>query len=487
MKCIRFAFVVSGLLAFAQDGSAAPFRFDDASTEIQEFVVSEITNCLKGAQIALMHEPSNQEDERHLPLITRALCRELGLREKYCVEVLKGDVSVGGYRRCYLYETARLAQALPPLFDVFGPIAPPSSFCYFDEGTRSNPMAGKRVWVTGRMIWKYLPPYDPYQSYMDEFVHLMLLTTETQLDMARLKPDKWHPSEKTLTGILGLGYTNMVARQAMQKLKVEAAFSNRVFRMNEGCDFQVDYRLPETLGLSWRGLEPKERHMERLKSIQAGNSVLIHLLSEEVSELVYLAYLVDGGDTNGYEVAVVRCPKILKPVTEIKTTFGKRLRQALTEGGMLAQSRSAAVRQQGITDAMLKSFFDSIVSTGTNVVFTFKKSGGRYRYTIGSQEPQVSRYGEVVPVPCDSEFTVCDRHLSLSFMPMRNTQGAVSFSLTYKKDFRSMGASVTTNAARLVSVSEPTGTMARTTQATKDRCLYGLRLLPLTPQETLPK
>lgn len=334
MKCIRFAFVVSGLLAFAQDGSAAPFRFDDASTEIQEFVVSEITNCLKGAQIALMHEPSNQEDERHLPLITRALCRELGLREKYCVEVLKGDVSVGGYRRCYLYETARLAQALPPLFDVFGPIAPPSSFCYFDEGTRSNPMAGKRVWVTGRMIWKYLPPYDPYQSYMDEFVHLMLLTPETQLDMARLKPDKWHPSEKTLTGILGLGYTNMVARQAMQKLKVEAAFSNRVFRMNEGCDFQVDYQLPE-IGLSWRGLESKERHMERLKSIQDGNSVLMHLSAEEVSELVYLAYLVDGGDTKGYEAAVVRSPQILKPVAEIKTAFGKRLRQALLDGGQI--------------------------------------------------------------------------------------------------------------------------------------------------------
>ena len=480
MKCIRFAFVVSGLLAFVLDGNAVPFRFDDASTEIQEFVVAEITNCLRGAQIALMHEPSHQEDKRHLPLITRALGRELGLHEKYCVEVLKGDVSVGGYRRCYLYETARRAQALPPLFDVFGLIAPPSSFCYFDEGTRSNPRAGKRVWVTGRMIWKYLPPYDPYQSYMDEFVHLMLLTPETQLDMARLKPNKWHPSEKTLTGILGLGYTNMVSRQAMQKLKVEAAFSNRVFRMNEGCDFQVDYQLPETLGLTWRGLEPKERHMERLKSIQAGNSVLMHLSAEEVSELVYLAYLVDGDDAKGYAAAVLRCPKILKPVSEIKTTFGKRLLQALTEGGMLAQGGSVAVQQPEITEATLMSFFDSIESTGTNVVFTFKKSGGRYLYAIGGQDPQISRYGEAVSVPCDSEFMVCDRHLSLSFIPMRNTQEAVSFRLAYKKDFRSMGTSVTTNIARLVSVPKPTAMAVR---MTKGRCLYGLQLLPLASQD----
>lgn len=336
MRCIRFAFVVSELLAFALDGNAAPFHFDDASSEIQEFVVAEITNCLKGAQIALMHEPSYQADERHLPLISRALCRELGLREKYCVEVLKGDVSVGGYKRCYLYETARCAGTLPPLFEVFGLNATPSICCYFDKGTRSNPRAGKRVWVTGRMIWKYLPPYDPYQSYMDEFVHLMLLTPEPRLDMARLKPDKWHSSEKTLTGILGLGYTNMVARQALKKLKVEAAFSNRVFRMNEGCDFQVDYRLPETLGLTWHGLEPKERHMKRLKSIQAGNSVLMHLSVDEVSELVYFAYLVDG-DAAGYAAAVARCPKTLKPIAEIKTTFGKRLQQALQDGGLLVR------------------------------------------------------------------------------------------------------------------------------------------------------
>lgn len=148
---------------------------------------------------------------------------------------------------------------------------------------------------------------------------------------------------------------------------------------------------------------------------------------------------------------------------------------------------SSIMQQPEITDAMLRSFFDSIVSTGTNVVFTFKKSGGHYLYAIDSQDPQISRYGAVVPVSCDSEFTVCDRHLSLSFMPMRNTQGAVCFSVTYKKDFRSMGASVTTNVARLVSVPEPKGTMARTTQTTKDRCLYGLQLLPLTSQDTVSK
>ena len=130
---------------------------------------------------------------------------------------------------------------------------------------------------------------------------------------------------------------------------------------------------------------------------------------------------------------------------------------------------SVDVQQPEITETTLKTFFDTIESTGTNVVFTFKK------------------YGKVVSVPCDSEFTVCDRHLSLSFMPMRNMKGTVSFILAYKKDFRSMGASVTTNSACLVSVSEPTEMTALTTQTTKDRCLYGLQLLPLAPQDSLAK
>ncbi len=151
---------------------------------------------------------------------------------------------------------------------------------------------------------------------------------------------------------------------------------------------------------------------------------------------------------------------------------------------MLIASGSASVQQPEITEATLKTFFDSIESTGTNVVFTFKKLGGRYLYTIGSQDPQISQYGKVVSVPCDSEFTVCDRHLSLSFMPMRNMKGTVSFILAYKKDLRSMGADISTNSACLVSESEPT---ARSARMAKDRCLYGLQLLPLASQDTVSK
>lgn len=145
--------------------------------------------------------------------------------------------------------------------------------------------------------------------------------------------------------------------------------------------------------------------------------------------------------------------------------------------------------QQMLSESELNEFFSSIVSTETNVVFTFNKSGAGLVYRIDQQDSQISEDGKIVSVPYHSAFKVFDRHLSLTFTPATDMQGAKSleFGILYKKDFRSMGASITTTAARLVSVSEPTGTIARTTQTTNDRCLYGLRLLPLTPQETLPK
>lgn len=154
----------------------------------------------------------------------------------------------------------------------------------------------------------------------------------------------------------------------------------------------------------------------------------------------------------------------------------------LAVGALMASLCSySSERQQMLSESELKDFFSSIVSEETNVVFTFNKSGAGVLYRINQQGSQVSEDGKVVSVPYHSAFKVFDRHFSLTFTPMTDRQGAttLNFGILLRKDFRSMGASVTTNAARLVSASEPTGTTARTPQAAKDRCLYGLQLLPL--------
>lgn len=154
---------------------------------------------------------------------------------------------------------------------------------------------------------------------------------------------------------------------------------------------------------------------------------------------------------------------------------------------MVSLCSYSSEQQQVLSESELKDFFSSIVAEETNVVFTFNKSGSRFVYRIDQQGSQVSEYGERVSLSCHSTFKVFDRHLSLTFTPLTDRQKptTMKFSVLCKNDFRSMGADISTNSACLVSVSEPTGKMARAAQPTKDRCLYGLQLLPLAPQGAL--
>ena len=313
--------VVVGMVAMS-----APFRFDDSSEDVKDFVVIGITNCIHSSTVALMHRRSDEVLRPEDALMPHYYNFELGFEVRRCLVVLKGEMALSGNKTCYLYETPRRANLLPNLWiSCHGP----SSECYFEGG---EPPHGKVVWLTGRKRWIYHPPYDPFSSSDDEFVQLMFLTPEHTLDKKRIKPNKYHHGLGTIMDFIDKGYMNNTPEELMAKLKVEKAFSNRVFRMNEGCAFQVDYPMPD---MDWRGWGNKKEHLEMLKRIQTGCSELMHLSADEVSEIVYLSYLVDGGDVKGYEAACARCPKMLKPVAELKTGIGKRLRKAMLEGGML--------------------------------------------------------------------------------------------------------------------------------------------------------
>ncbi len=383
---------------------AAPFRFDEASADVQDYVVIEVTNAIRHATIALVKGLTNNKRQEN-SLIPHLARSEIGLMEMSCVEVLKGDVSVGGDKECFFYETPRCANVLPRLcFPTGGVAGGIEKQCYFEDD-KMEP--GKLVWLSGRKRWMYYPPYDPYQTYKDVHVRLMLLTPEYRLDKRRIELNGYSVKERTIQTIIGKDYKDQTSEELMAKLGVEKVFSNRVFRLNEGCAFHVD--------------DPVAK--EGTEALPEGSSVLMHLSADEVSELVYLAYLVDE-NAAGYVAATARCPRILKPVSKIKTAFGMRLRHALSEGGMLVQGGSAVVQQPEITEATLKTFFDSIESTGRNVVFTFNKSGPGFVYRIDQQGSQVSEYGERVSVPCHSTLKVFDRHLSLTFIPMTDRQGA---------------------------------------------------------------
>lgn len=316
------------MLIVSVEAVAEPFTFKDASQEIRDFVIERITNYIDGASIALMHERTDEVSHREDALMHWSIAWELRLKERRCIEMLKGNPEVAGYKVCYLYETPRLAKTLPRLVVRTSERAGDSDMGYFDGGA---PFKGRFIPLTEKNLWKYMPPYDPYLSFQDEFVRLMILTPESELDVKCIRPDKFPCNVTNFITIVGKDYTNQTSAAIMRALHVEAAFSNRVFRMNEGCAFQVDYPIPD---LDWRGSGTVEEHRMRLAKVQSGNTVLMHLSAREVSEIVYLAYLVDG-DSKGYVTACSRCPKILSPVKEFKTEIGTRLAEALQAGGML--------------------------------------------------------------------------------------------------------------------------------------------------------
>ena len=326
----RFITLLSFSVAFFC-ASAAPFSYDEAASNVQEFVVIGITNSIRSASIALMHDPRNDLDDYYRPPMLYHIQAELGLEELYCVETLKGVVSTGGYCKCYYYDTPRRAYELPPLGVV--DMADEED----DELDGLWCFDGKKVIrLVGKEKWMYYPPYDPYMSRSDDFVKLMLLTPESQLDFRRIKlydpADGW---TNTIADIIGRNYANKTPAEIMRKLNIESVFSNRVFRLNEACSFQVDYPVPDNDAWPRYLYKTKAEYNAWMNRFHASNTSLMHLSPDEVSEITYLAYFADNVNTNGYNAACARCPLILRPVIEFKTTIGKRLRQAMSEGGMI--------------------------------------------------------------------------------------------------------------------------------------------------------
>ena len=142
---------------------AAPFRFGEASLDVQDYVVIEVTNRLSRSTIALVKGPVDNVKDKRGSLIPYFFCCEMGLKEIRCIEVLKGDVSSGGDKKCYFYETPRYAHELPRVGFVMtdGQTVELRSEGYF-KGDKID--MRNWVWLEGRNRWMHYPPYDPYQA-----------------------------------------------------------------------------------------------------------------------------------------------------------------------------------------------------------------------------------------------------------------------------------------------------------------------------------
>lgn len=220
---------------------ASPTPFESAGADVREYIVLSLASHIRAnSTIGLFL--SRGDDDVKDGVIPWYYTFELGQERSRCLEILKGDVSIADYTFCFFYCTPR------ENLEVF----PVRSGCVGGwEYVRSYRWKGKTYPCRGKEVWQFEPPYDPFRSdWNDEYVRLMFLTPERKLDISRiklLKPSKVYEGETIASKVKG-DVRKMPPEEVMRQLGVEGVFSNRVFRLNEGGVFQVDYDVPQLKG-----------------------------------------------------------------------------------------------------------------------------------------------------------------------------------------------------------------------------------------------
>lgn len=297
---------------------------------MKEFVVQSISNCIQeNCTIALFLGGDDDCEDEVLPW---HYAFELGLERHRCLKVLKGDGALTNDSCCFFYCTPR--ENLEFRY-VLGERPDVTSYIW----------KGKLYNCRGKDVWKFEPPYDPFRHNWEGCVRLMFVTPERRLDISRVKLIKPHYTKppyhgSSIAGKVKGDVMKMSSKELMRALKLESVFSNRVFRLNEGGVFQVDYEVPQLTGRVLR-----KEAQKCLEYAKEANNSLMHLSADEVSEIVYLAYAADGdADGTRYAAAVRRCPKILKPFKPpFRTEIGRRVHEAL--GALVAEQEKRGENQ----------------------------------------------------------------------------------------------------------------------------------------------
>jgi len=299
-------FSILSVMAFCAYGANPGFlSFDSLPEDKQEYVVKSLASALPTADVAVLHSRID-EIYRNDGEMDGMVNAALGLWSIRFPVILKGRNSLPPYSVGYIYKPDLYVPGLLP------------------HVHESRP-SGRDLRTAGYWV---RPPYFPTINPKDDLTRLVLLTRQTAPLKDRIIPrNNWGARFKMIYD----DAKNMDETEFMEKYDLTAVFSNQVYRVVEGCIFHVDlsvHELPET--------ELEKTHPEVVAADRARlpfhqqRSGLIHLSSEEVSEIVYIACLLDGG-AGQYAEASKRAPELLLPVEkpEFKTAIGKRVHAAV--------------------------------------------------------------------------------------------------------------------------------------------------------------
>ena len=304
---MKTAFIsILSTMAFCAYGANPGFlSFDSLPEDKQEYVVKSLASALPTADVAVLHSRFD-EASRNDGEMDNTVKHVLNLWSIRFSVILKGRNSLPPYSVGYIYK--------PDWYE-------PGLFRFREERIPSEQdLRTAGYWVR--------PPYFPTVDARDDLTRLVFLTRQTTPYKDRLRLRK---NSNARTKMIYDDAKNMDQTEFMEKYDLTAVFSNQVYRVVEGCIFHVDLPVPELPETELKKAHPEVVAADKARlPFHQQRSGLIHLSPEEVSEIVYIACLLDVG-AGQYAEARKRAPELLLPVEkpEFKTAIGKRVHAAV--------------------------------------------------------------------------------------------------------------------------------------------------------------
>lgn len=263
--------------------------FDGVNIRTQAYVVDQLKGGIGCAESIAVVQARTDEIFRMEQPIPNGQLASLGLRPLRMVKAFKGDVGVPEKGLFYIYWVGH-EDVLPgkPSPQFYRPSLLPDDSMYLVLISR------QREPIRERIANRYTPEF------------LTFVQDGQEMEVAEFKA----------------------------KYNLDSLFSNRVYRLAGRCAFVVDYPEPVIEAQPDRR-EAVDYENSRIRAERKANPSTLsrshfRLSNREVSEIVYISYLLGGKDGTARYADVAKDSPLLEPVEtgKFKTNLGRRLAEA---------------------------------------------------------------------------------------------------------------------------------------------------------------
>ena len=267
--------------------------FDQLDGRTQAYIIKQLSLALGDSDIAILQQRNDEWVRKDTSLSTGQKAT-LGLTLLRFIKMLKGTANVATNEIIYIYEPYNKEWHI-----------------------RSDPRHGSP---------NRPPPYRPL-FLAEDLMRLVLMKHQMEPIRDRFC-DGWQKREPEIKPFVADALNMDNGKEFLAKYNLTTTFSNKVYRVMEGCVFRVDYPVPDMPETELMRMNRQNAALmkARVPYLQKMTN-LVSLTKREVSEIVLLAYLLEGEKGRSQYAAMIKDNLLLEPMTELvfKTGIGRKL------------------------------------------------------------------------------------------------------------------------------------------------------------------